>query len=334
MREASRIGADMEDNDQALGAAYESPSVEVVSADVIESSVAILLSGGGGGGGGTGGGGTVTPAVGTESNPYVLTEGVAKTVSSSSCWFKCTVSGAVNITVTPTSGNASMIKIYLQSGTKKDVLRQQSGDDVLTCKANEVGVHTYYAHCAAVVTTKFICSFEQNEDENTQYPTRTEWCASKDGGYSLDNYRYLTRRFLSRLEVEEMIGTFPDDSFLSLALSFLEGEIAEEAFRKAVASGGWELGLVNSVLLALACFLDTQQSFSFSAIRNEIRDASGFADSGHVECGIIFDLYDSGWNGTYCDVLAWASGVMRGPKGSRGYYRAPSVVQLSELSEG
>lgn len=158
--------------------AYDPPTVEVVSADVVGSSVSLMSSGGGSGGGG--GGGTTSPSLGTENNPYVLTEGKSKAVSSSDTWFKCTISGTMDYSVRSTK----KCMAYILEGNLlfgKNVLETWEGVTSHSGHYIGYGSKTYYIHLVCDVKSSFTCEMDQHQDAR-KLPKGGQWIPSKNSG--------------------------------------------------------------------------------------------------------------------------------------------------------
>lgn len=132
------------------GGAYDPPTVEVVGADVVGSSVSLMSSGGGSGGGG--GGSSQVEAGSSYRNPIYLTMGSAsyKTGTSSSCWFKVTANGAFVIDAQASGANIRLHRIYNGVPQQSFILSRENKVKI----AYPSGLITYFIHIESKSASK------------------------------------------------------------------------------------------------------------------------------------------------------------------------------------
>lgn len=309
---------------------YKTPDFEIISADVLNSTVSYMSSGGGSGGGwGGGGSGPITPTVGTESNPYTLTTGIPKTVSSTTLyWFKCTLAGSADLDILcNASGTLSVYEKDFFSTT----LITQIILPVHEVPFAQYGTHTRYYKVSLSSSTSFTITVSQHCDSEC-LDDGGRWEPNNNSGCENASMLPMGCSFFTADATSRLIELVDQDEYLELLDELIQGTllVADAALIASnLVLAGME-GLTEFVVTYIAeqyswifqklltiPFPDTIKDLTVDLIKQRANYSVDVGGLGVAQHGIRFSWFRiNGLPIPACDT--WDGPVAYGPQGAIG----------------
>lgn len=301
---------------------FEEPSDEFISSYVIDSYSARMSSGYGGGGGGGGGGGSTTPAIGTKSNPKVLTQGFGASTYSSPYWFKCTVTGSADFEITissASSGAKAEVIVYVLKGSTYEKIQSCSLTGRTYVRANEMGPRSYYVECKGSYS-QVTCRVDQHVDKESN-SKRKQWDAAKNSGYD-GSYRHIRWAFFDKDEAGRLVKYVKEEVVYNWCLEFIRGSIPQTVFVEGLSSASVDRYNILPILKYLDGALSATQLVGRLQFYCTVFLKAGCDNDFNAANAIVIEYYEKATGEVVYDVVKW-DGILAGPKGMRGVFSVP-----------
>ncbi len=258
---------------------------------------------------------------GSESNPYELKDGVEKKASSSDCWFKGPIWGAVKFYIT--SSRSAAVSIYKKTLFGKTSIYTSTATAVgfvlSDCSINN-GKNTYIINVKPVSTASIVCRITTHKDSYTR-SAGAMWTAKSDSAMYNTNVLYFKYWYVPASKIPAIIDYVDRQDFLDNQKKLVDGSVTAASIALGIITAGGSsvpVGVLTSVISGVGG-LGISQIVDFkAAIKNNIRTAGGFnASTGQYTKGVLLIEFMSNGSTIY-NVNSWSGSTMYGPEGWTG----------------
>ncbi len=261
---------------------------------------------------------TYAATTGSSSKPDSISAGKSKTVNSKDYWFKCTVSGAVDFSIT-TASNATITVYKKKIFGKKKILSKTSTKylkKTYSDTADCAGRNTYWVHVKMKNKNKITCRITQHVDRYVRASGKgAMWQVNKKtpvpNRITIDySYWYVPAYAVSTVD------TYVNSSkYLEIQTRLVNGAITVATAIALSPLNGYA-ALAGSIVSGLA--MNRWGADFQKVISDKLKKVGGYSYSTRkYKYGVILIEYSS-QGVTYYDVIRWGGKTMYGSKGMIG----------------
>lgn len=274
---------------------------------------------------------------------YNLTLGVAKTVSETSCWFKCTSWGATEIQISSTKSAA--VDIYKKTTLGKQKLYSYTGKNnvdkvVSDCAVNNDST-TFLIFISCPSLSSITCKMSEHTDSKTNRYGGI-WRPYDSSAMYNSSILYRQHYYASATDVSNIYTLVSNTKFLDYQTKLAKGTISATQFILGLDAAGlfnsqvWTR-IMNGLFTFAGFATFLKDPFDFKGkLLNEINDLAGYKGMDAYgrpiyENGICLIEYTYNTQ-TFYKVEKWAGSKMTGPTGWTGSWTTTNPNPFSDVS--
>ncbi len=212
----------------------------------------------------------------SESNPLELSQGISAMVNAKSYWFKCSVRGATEITVT--SSTDVTIYVYKRKNLfKKELIGTYEGNIIIE-KFRENFNNTYFVNVESKVESLIACQISQYVDYKSDI-NGAMWVAEDTTPIPNDSILYFKKWYVNKEKVDALYRYVSESKFLDYQTNLINGTISV-----ATAVASIYLPIPDKISIALSVVSSASAFFSDpinvkQSVIDDILEYSGYNET-------------------------------------------------------